>query len=612
MFRNSRTISLQTLESNPLQTIEISSSTLVLFSRVSCSSSSVPANAIPSTLPFSLPLTPDAPQCIHTAHSSINHHLVATLHPADPTAEALTKSILVHTRRYTSPDRPLFQARPQVIQCDDPVVVRVEVPRTTFRIGEPIAVYITIPPPDISVIRGRGLRLRNVMAELVRIVSSGESRLVADVRASDTPGASTASSTGPSSSAHQLSDEKSDAPFSPHEPHNSLSAPDGLHTILTRSGSSCRFHTSRPIQLRLLLYPHHSAMHGGDDASSLSSSEQIENDNSDCTSITQTTLLHTVSFNIAVIVTFMLAATHTESIARVNIPIVLLPNPAPLPEMDESVASAYRKKHDKPPARTVRHEEVDVAENEAGPSILAPVGAPPPFEERDAPPPFFASDPTASTSSRLPTFLESESDIGGHVPAFAPLSQVSGHSDSTPCILIPGEGSEFGFSADEQYDGISSSFDRSASPPPSMANASLDTDVTEFANLVSQPEHALEALSLALDPSTSEGGSVQASGHSEALPPPPPLLDDPSDPPPSIDVEEFRRPPVPSLNREQSPSPSTIPPVARPDSSAAANSLNPTNTHAPPPYLQPTTHSEPEEPVMRPPPYVDVLPETSH
>ncbi|KAF8475437.1 hypothetical protein JB92DRAFT_2823099 [Gautieria morchelliformis] len=602
------TISLQTIESNPRQTIEISSSTLVLFSRVSSSSSSASSNAIPSTLPFSIPLTPDTPQCIHTARSSIRHHLVATLHPADPTAQPLAKSILVHTRRYTSPNRPLLQTRPRMIQRDHPVSIKIEVPRTTFRIGEPIPVYITIPPPDVNAIRDRGLRLRNIMAELVRVVSSGEGQLP---RANDSPGASTASSIAPSFSMHQLADEKSDLTYSPRDSHSS-STEDGSHTILTRSGSSCRFHSSRPVQIRLLLYPRLSAMNSMDDDSSLSGSEQIENDNSDCTSITQSTLLHTVSFHLTVNTTFMLAASHTESVTRVNIPIVLLPNPAPLPEVDESVASAYRKKHDKPPARTVRHEDADVGENEAGPSAL--VGAPPPFEERDAPPPFFVSDPTASTSSRLPTFLESESDLWGHIPVFAPddLSQASRPLGSTRYMLISGEGSDFGFSPGDQYDGISSSLDRSASPPPSMANASLDTDVTEFANLVSQPERALEALGLALEQPASEGVSVQPSSHTEALPPPPPLLDDPSDPPPSIDVEEFRRPPVPSLSREQSPSPSSLPAAPRPDPSGAAMPQNPSNTHAPPPYLQPSTEqSEPEEPVTRPPPYIDVLPETS-
>lgn len=519
---------------------------------------------------------------------------------------------MVHTRRYTSPNRPILQNRPRVIQRDDPVTVKVEVPRTTFRIGEPIAVYITVPPPDINIIRARGLRLRNVMAELVRVVSSGESPLAAQANANDNPGASAASSIAPSSSIHQIADEKSELAFPPRDSYDCRSTTDGLHTILTRSGSSCRFHTSRPVQIRLLLYPHQSAMHSMNADTSLSSSEQIENDSSDCTSITQSTLLHTVSFYVAVNTTFMVAASHTESITRVNIPIDLLPNPAPLPEVDESVASAYRKKHDKPPARTVRHEDADVTENEAGPSALSPNGAPPPFEERDAPPPFFVSDPTASTSSRLPTFLESESDLGGHIPAFAQgdLSQVLRQPGSTPYISISGEGHDFGFSPGDQYDGISSSLERSASPPPSMANASLDTDVTEFANLVSQPERALEALNLALEQPASEGVSAQTSNHSEALPPPPPLLDDPSDPPPSIDVEEFRRPPIASLSREQSPSPSTLPPAPRPDPSATSMSQNASNTHAPPPYLQPTEQSEPGEPVTRPPPYVDIIPET--
>ena len=451
------------------------------------------------------------------------------------------------------------------------------------------------------------------MAELVRVVSSGESQLVAEARANDSPGASAASSIAPSSSTHQIADEKSDLTSPPRDSHNGLSARDGLHTILTRSGSSCRFHTSRSVQIRLLLYPHQSAMRSIDEDTCLSSSEQIESDSSDCTSITQSTLLHTVSFHVAITTTFMLAALHTESITRVNIPIVLLPNPAPLPEVDESVASAYRKKHDKPPTRTVRHEDADVTENEAGPSALGPVGAPPPFEERDAPPPFFASDPTASTSSRLPTFLESESDLDGRIPAFTSddVSQVSRHPGSATYILIPGEGSDFGFRPGDQYDGISSSLDRSVSPPPSMANASLDTDVTEFANLVSQPERALEALSLALEQPVSEGVSAQPSSHSQALPPPPPLLDDPSDPPPSIDVEEFRRPPVPSLSREQSPSPSSLLPASGADSSATEIPQNTSNTYAPPPYLQPAEQSGPGEPVTRPPPYVDVLPENS-
>ncbi|KAF8587263.1 hypothetical protein K439DRAFT_1385900, partial [Ramaria rubella] len=597
---DSATICLQTIESNLQQSIEISSSTLILFARATSSSSSATSSVIPSTLSFSIPLPPDTPQCIHTSHSSISHHLVATLHPTDPTTQALTKSISVHTRRYTSPNRPLLFAVPHIIQRDDPISVKVEVPRTTFRIGEPIAIYITIPPPDIRIIRDRGLRLRNVMAELVRVISMGESPPVVGREETDSAGTSTAPSSTRSSSISHPYGEKLDSRHSSCDSQSNVSTSDGLHTILTRSGSSCRFHTSRPVQIRLLLYPHQSAMRHADEDTSLPNPEQIENDNSDCTSITQSTLLHTVSFYVAVNTTFMLSASHSEHVTRINVPIILLPNPAPLPEVDESVASAYRKKHDRPPARTIRHEDIDLVENGAGPSVLSPGGAPPPFEERDAPPPFFSSDPSTSTSSRLPTFLESESDFGGHVSGFSADDSSATSSCATTYISIPGEGTEFGFNPNDQYDGISSSLHRSTSPPPSMANATMDTDVTEFANLVAQPERALEALSLALDQPDPEGTPPR--NHS-GIPPPPPLLDDPSDPPPSIDVEGFRRPPVALLSREHSPPPVSLTPAPRPDLSSAQRS---SSVNAPPPYLQPSAHSEPEGTVIRPPPYVDV------
>ena len=512
---------------------------------------------------------------------------------------------MVHTRRYTSPSRPLLPPRPQVLQLVDPVSVKVEVPRTTFRIGEPIAVYVTIPPPEASIVMDRGLKLRNIMAELVRVVTLGGNRLDAESETSDVAGASETDV----SATHEpfvpvSTDEKSSPVFPSCNPRGTLSTADGMCTILTRSGSSCRFHTTRPVQIRLLLYPHQSALHSGDDESSVRNPDQIENDNSDCTSITQSTLLHTVTFHLAINTTFMLATTHSESITTMNIPIVLLPNPAPLPEVDESVASAYRKKHDRPPARTIRHEDADVPANEAGPSALSPSGAPPPFEERDAPPPFFTADPQASTSSRLPTFLESESDFVGNPPVFMHDNQSGGPQPlgPGPYISIPGEGTEFGFNPSDQYDGISSSLER-VSTPPTIANATLDTDVTEFANLVSQPERALEALSLTLELSSTEGDQVQPPGHS-LPPPPPPLLDDPSDPPPSIDVEDFRSPPPPSLSREHSPPPPSLPPVVAQDLSAPRSVPM---ANAPPPYLHPQENHE-NEIVTRPPPYVDVLP----
>ncbi|KAF8527933.1 hypothetical protein BU17DRAFT_38747 [Hysterangium stoloniferum] len=582
---------LSTIFSYYLSSIEIFSWEVTLFSRTSSSTSSVGSDTIPSTLPFAIPLTPDTPQCIHTPRSSITHRLVARLSPINLANQALTETIIVHTRRYTTITRPLLYNRPYLVEHDTPVVLRVEVSRTTFRIGDPIAVYITVPPPNMSVIRDQGLRLRSVMAELIRVISVNQDQTeMFDSLPEGTGASSTRSIIGNNVN----SDNK--------QATQDIPVLDASHAVITRSGSSCRFHSSRSVQIRLLLYPHETASR--DNADNLSSNpEHLVDENSDCASITQSTLFHDVSFRIVVNVTFMVTASHSESVSSISIPIVLLPNIAPLPEVDESFASAYRKKHDKPPVRTVRHEDADIYENEAGPSALPPSGAPPPFEERDAPPPFI-SDPTSSTSSRLPTFLESESDLNGHIAVFP--SSVDAPSDlPLHQMSIPGEGMEFGFKPEDQYDGLSSSFDRSATPPPSMDNANLDPDVTEFASLASQPSLALEALGLALEQSDSRMGGIQPSEHDEEAPPPPPLLDDPSDPPPSIDVEEFRRPPL----RDQSSSPSqNLPATSRPDMSIPNNAAGLSNPNAPPPYLQPPATSEPEGIVTRPPPYVDVMP----
>ena len=106
-------------------------------------------------------------------------------------------------------------------------------------------------------------------------------------------------------------------------------------------------------------------------------------------------------------------SSHTERVSTVSLPLRILPPSAPLPEVEPSIDEAYHKKHDRPPARTVRQDDdVEVPQYEAGPSVTA--GAPPPFEEREAPPPFWSTEAEAeaSTSTRLPTFLESEHEIG--------------------------------------------------------------------------------------------------------------------------------------------------------------------------------------------------------
>jgi hypothetical protein len=273
-------------------------------------------------------------------------------------------------------------------------------------------------------------------------------------------------------------------------------------------------------------------------------------------------------------------AQRTEQVHTVLIPILLVPSTAPLPQVDEELESAYRKKHDQPPQRTVRGDDTEDTPHydEAGPS-----GAPPPFEEREAPPPF--SEPEASTSNRLPTFLESEIEI------YAPSSEDTESLSELPLEMeIPGEGTLFGFPPSQQFDGhmIDVEQNRSSTPPPTMEMANRDPDVTDLASM-EQPELAMEVLGLALerhdDASTSE-------------PPPPLIVDDPSDPPPSIDSDfsdahgMARQPPP------QSPPAHTFPP-SRPPVVTDNHDGN-----APPPYLIPDNHHD----GTGPPPYIDVMP----
>lgn len=524
---------------------------------------------------------PDTPQCLHTAHSSIKHIITATLQPFDPSREPLSKRALVHTQRYTSSNRT-SSSSPRIISGDDPIHFQIEISRTVFHLNDPIPIYATIPPPELEVVRARGLQLRSVVAELVRVISSGETHNpspVADVEPSS------------SSSQSAVFYEKPGPAFEAIPPVEDINIPNSLRSTIIRTGASCRLNASRAIKLRLLLF--HPTIPKTYD---LIDPETVDEEFFDCAAITQSTVLHNVSFYIAVTITFMHANSHSESKRTVHVPVTLLPNVAPLPEVDESVTSAYSKKHDRPPARTVRYEEADIHQSEAGPSMSTPSGAPPPFvDEPDAPPPFSASD-FVPAPSRLPTFLESESDVNGHLPILPPSHDMTNDEHH---LEIKGEGIEFGFKPEDQFDGLSASYAGLESPPPSIHN--LDDNIEGYTDLMLQSEQ--HPLTLQMGSET----ELTASGHQESLPPPPPPMDDPSDPPPSIYEEEFRRPmhtPPPCIS---SPPIVRVPPVTETSLSNVENPVH-SSTNAPPPYLHPPGQSDQEETVMRPPPYVDLLP----
>jgi len=295
--------------------------------------------------------------------------------------------------------------------------------------------------------------------------------------------------------------------------------------------------------------------------------------------------------------TFRNTSQHTERVSTITIPITLLPSPAPLPEVEESVDSAYHKKHDQPPASTNRFDEVDAAplyEGEAGPSYLAS-GLPPPFEERDAPPPFFSTS-FPSSSSRLPTFLESEQEI------FIPNTEEDAAAPHThvPSLerIIEGEGILFGFPASSQFSGHTEVDHNGApTPPPPVETATLDPNDTGLMRVnVDVPEHTIQTLGLTLQ----QQEEIIAG---DAAPPPPPLMDDPSDPPPSIHSEYRSREGV-----THQATTITEPPADRPPQQMAPGIPVSTRSHvsAPPPYLVPDGAEH--EHVARPPPYVDLMP----
>ncbi|KII93211.1 hypothetical protein PLICRDRAFT_102166 [Plicaturopsis crispa FD-325 SS-3] len=613
---NNVTMTLRTVETAYGREIELGSSTVELFS-----SSDSTFEALPASFPFAIPLTQDSPQCVHTPQSSLSHVLTATLRPSDPSRATLTKSLTVHTRRYTSHSSNVVIA-PETHSLDAPTRVEVEVPRSTFRAGEPVPIYVTVPPPKREVVVEQGLRLRNVRAELIRVVKvrrddDGDGSSDSDIDPIPEEHESFFfNDEGPSTAAASTSVEKQ--PSSSVAGHSPIFQGSSYRTVVSRSGASCRFHSSRPIRLRFVLHQPSPSGSPSDLRIDLPNADHGHLDNdTECASITQSTLLHSVTFRIHIHVSFVDMSSRTERFHTISIPVIVIPPPAPLPEVEGQLDAEYQKKHDRPPTRTVRHDDSEVSaphyEGEAGPSS----GAPPPFEERDAPPPFsFEAAAAASTSTRLPTFLESETEI------FVPHDQ--NEDDSSACAALPmghgfssivlvGEGTQFGFRASAQFDGHTEDMTRSSTPPPTLEMASRDANVTDLAEL-GQPARAMEALGLVLEQQQQQHDEA----HDEIPPPPPPAMDDPSDPPPSIDDSGFRstssrsvspRPSVPSFGQAIDGSlhaaPSPGPPSTRQERPLSQG-------HAPPPYLVPDNDGESEAHVIRPPPYIDLMPSHGH
>ncbi|KIM34414.1 hypothetical protein M408DRAFT_19323 [Serendipita vermifera MAFF 305830] len=657
---SSLTISLVTVERDQSSVVQLASHTVELYDSLPSSAPGTSANIVtrpPTTSYFSIPLTTDTPQALRTPLSSLSHQLIAKLTSTDPARKTLTTSQDIDIRRYSSPDPSLTPLVPKTYTLDSPVRVELQIPRLTYRLGEVIPVYVTIPVPTTEQVTYTGIRLRNLKVELIRVVKILSSH---SEGTSETSSSASASVSGSSSmTAHRSADSPlrssfaSDSPPYVHtlrlEGHVSprVDRTVDFRTALTRSGAPARFHSSRPVRIRLLART----------SAAPSSPAQVPIDSAshstgvfDCP-ITQSTTLHTVEFFIEVSVSFLRHRTHqaasehlpVQESTTISVPITILPPLAKTLEAvgDMDMEHAYHKKFDKPPTKTNREAAADV-----GPPGPSASGAPPPFDDRDAPPPPFMhseSQQSQAGTSHLPTFLESEAHYVVPLPGpsnssqmpYAGYTSVSTSSaqtrpsaveeDPDRVLEIEGEGRLFGFRPEEQFDGLEATFGGGAEPPPAIENVQDDTDVTALADLVDRPERALEAIGRGMGVVTSEVDpsygthiqsdidrlehALQMNAQEEA--PAPPFVDDPADPPPGIDME-FRTspPPFPPPHADSDLAPPHTPPADPPPSIEDAEMESPIASQTignpsfrPPPYLNTTAPTDGQH---GPPPYVDL------
>ncbi|SPO31931.1 uncharacterized protein UTRI_06653_B [Ustilago trichophora] len=276
----------------PHDVVELFSHTLVLWDAdKEPTSSNAVLPTMPSTMPFSFPLTADLPHCVHLRDSSLTYTITAQLFSQDVTKlPHAIKTVPVHLVRYTRPGllndielaeidgaalpNDVYTLQPHNWVKQLPTLVYAQINRTIFRRAEPIDIRVRIPPPDPTSVSEKGLKLRAVEADLVRIIHVKRS----NVEEGDGEDTSTADDTATHPHVHEA--------------------------LLAHSGKLCRFHSKRPVLLRLTLHPpfdRANMPHPHPDHDALASGPVFgRGGGGGCESISQETLMHKVSFEVRI------------------------------------------------------------------------------------------------------------------------------------------------------------------------------------------------------------------------------------------------------------------------------------------------------------------------
>ncbi|GAA5865447.1 hypothetical protein JCM8547_001247 [Rhodosporidiobolus lusitaniae] len=326
--------------------IELSEQRKVLWGEGAAGSSSSAAvheDFPPISTPFKLELTPDLPACLHLGSSSLEYSLVASVFYADPSIPPLVRCSPVHLARTSPPGSLLtgsslslssnsaFSAAPHSISSTTPTPFSVRLPRTVFRRSEPIELITRIEVPDAKAV-GEGLRLRTVSAELIRAIKvAGEE-------------------SGPPRRDLREDDEIEEVIEQPQSV-----GPLVQRTVLAHSGKSARFSPTRPIVIKLVLHP------------------PVE---VSCQSITQSTILHSVTFSVLVTLGLINTSAASSSTSSLSLDATLSQEILIVPDLPSSSRSDKQKEVDRAAAEA--QAEAAIASSSAAAEAWMPVDGPVP------------------------------------------------------------------------------------------------------------------------------------------------------------------------------------------------------------------------------------------